>query len=273
MVQFVPQAFGAWYDFAKGLGFTDLLSAEDGFRTSLVTGEPWANMNKCGVYFWIADDGETYVGETVNARSRLITHFRRHPDIRLAGFQLVPREMRKAREKELIKLVEASVFPTRNIKLAFNTRTFVPFDQFISPSELSTFLHSEVIDDDPDQWQDLPLLIQKQAGRFQQLNDIPDKDEILEALVIYLWCVLPRPRLLENHFWSVTLFPGSHILRVNAGQQEIFTIRRAEDGALWARMLTLRPFGTRPEGPMYSRYRNGVLMPLGSCPLGSSLSG
>jgi hypothetical protein len=85
----LPQ-FTRWADEAEKLGFTDYLSAEDGFRTCLNTNLGWRNGKACGVYFWIAEDGETYVGETLNARSRLMQHLRNHPDLRYACFQTVP---------------------------------------------------------------------------------------------------------------------------------------------------------------------------------------
>ncbi len=144
-----------------------------------------------------------------------------------------------------------SKFPTRNIKHAFSTRTFVPFDQFITPAERDAFLASEIIEEDGDVWQHLPISEQKQARRYQKFAKLSDKNLILEGLLFFIWSVIPRPRLLENRFWSVSLFPGAHILRVNAGQQEIFTIVRAEAGELIVRMLTLRPFGPEPDGPHY----------------------
>ncbi len=246
----IPDAFLPWHELATELGFVDFLSAEDGFRSSLSSGDRWRGSKECGVYFWIAEDGETYVGETLSARDRLLEHWRNHPDLRFACFQSVAPNERKAREEELIRRV-GSKFPTRNIKHAFNTRAFVPFDQFISPPERDAFLVSEIIEEDGDVWQHLPISEQKQARRYQKFAKLPNKDLVLEGLLFFVWSVIPRPRLLENRFWSVSLFPGSNILRVNAGQQEIFTVSRADAGDLIVRALTLRPSGPDPDGPYY----------------------
>lgn len=145
----IPDAFRRWHELATELGFVDFLSAEDGFRTSLFTADRWRGAKECGIYFWIAEDGETYVGETLSARNRLLEHWKNHPDLRFACFQPVAPDARKAREEDLIRRV-GSKFPTRNIKHAISTRAFVPFDQFISPADRDAFLVSEVIEDDGD---------------------------------------------------------------------------------------------------------------------------
>lgn len=245
----LPSKYREWADSAAELGFTDFLSAEDGFRTCLRTGRGWQNAKACGVYFWIAEDGETYVGETVKARSRLLQHLRTHPDLRYACFQAVPSDLRKVREADLIERVN-KLFPTRNIKRAVKSEEHVPFDDFISSVECEAHLRGEWLEDDGN-WRELPLLAQKQARRFAKVAGLPDADVIFGALFLYMWSVLPRPKVTEGRFWSVSLFVGPHILRVNAGQQEIFTIARGEDGYLYARPLALKAFAPDAVEPMY----------------------
>ena len=55
-----------WRADVLALGFTDIVSPEDGFRTS--GGASWENTNASGVYCWIAENGEAYVGQAVAAR-------------------------------------------------------------------------------------------------------------------------------------------------------------------------------------------------------------
>jgi hypothetical protein len=160
-----------------------------------------------------------------------------------------PRGQRKAREFDLIERVE-KIFPTRNIKGAIKSEAHVPFDDFISVKEREAHLRGEWLEDDGD-WRELPLLTQKQARRFARVLALSDADRIIGALFLYIWSVLPRPKVTEGRFWSVSLFVGSHILRVNAGQQEIFTIFREDDGHLYARALTLKPLDSDSEGPLY----------------------
>ena len=230
------------------LGFVDFLSAEDGFRTCLASGRSWKNSGSCGVYFWIAQDGETYVGETLSARGRLLEHLRNHPDLSYACFQPVPPEYRKGREAELIEQVNA-VFPTRNIKLAVRSDAHVPFDDFVSAIQLAAHLSGHDVEEE-EEWRELPVLTQKHARKFDRFLQHNLAQQALQALFIYVWSVIPKPRCTESRFWSVSLFVGPHLLRVNAGHQEIFTLTAVEDGTLYARLLTMVAF-EGSEGPKY----------------------
>ena len=70
----------------------------------------------------------------------------------------------------------------------------------------------------------------------------------------YLEKCIPVLASTENRFWSVTLFPQTGtFLRINAGQQEVFTVIDGDGRAILARPLALesmlyRSFG----GPLYS---------------------
>jgi len=160
----IPDAYRPWAKVAADLGFTDFVSAEDGFRTELKSNAPWVNGAACGIYFWVAQDGETYVGKTVNARARLREHWRNHPDLAYASFQAVPASMLGEREKTLISEVEAR-FSTRNIKHALKTQTHVPFDDFVNEFDQAEFLKGNIDLNDPE-WRELPLLVQKQAKKY-----------------------------------------------------------------------------------------------------------
>lgn len=245
----LPAPFQEWASMAAELGFVDFLSAEDGFRTCFDSGRAWRNHKACGVYFWIAEDGETYVGETVNARGRLLEHARNHLDLRYACFQPIPLEQRKLREAELIEHVNR-VYPTRNIKRAVSSAAHVPFDQFVSSAQREAHLQGELIEDEG-AWRDLPLLTQKHARQFARFRALADADQILGAVFFYVWSVMPRPLATEGRFWSVSLFVGPHLLRINAGQQEVFTVSRGEDRELGARVLAPRPLTLDAEGPVY----------------------
>lgn len=160
----IPDAFSRWTCFAIELGFTDFVSSEDGFRTDLKSNAAWANHGACGIYFWVAQDGETYVGKTINARSRLREHWRNHPDLSYACFKQVPEKHLDEIEVALIEKIGAE-FRTRNIKHALETKTHVPFDQFVSETARAAFLHGDGNLPDLD-WRELPLLEQKQSKKF-----------------------------------------------------------------------------------------------------------
>ncbi len=249
LVGMLPQRVRHWAAIAGELGFDDFTSAEDGFRTILKSGEPWRPDPACGIYFWIANDGETYVGKSVNVPSRLRQHSRDHQDLSFASFRPVPRAQLAARETELIQRVCRTKLRTRNIKEALQTQAAVPFDRLVSEVDRNAFLSGRDLADVS--WRELALLEQKHARRFDRLTQETDFHQILRALGLFIERVIPRPAATEARFWSVSLFVQCHILRVNAGQQEVFTIQRASDARLYTRPLSTTPFGPESNGPMY----------------------
>jgi hypothetical protein len=85
----LPEAYREWGQIAADFGFVDFMSAENRFETCLASGRAWPQTSACGLYFWVAENGECYVGQTVNSRARLMEHARQHPDLRYACFQPV----------------------------------------------------------------------------------------------------------------------------------------------------------------------------------------
>lgn len=258
----IADQYREWAKCADRLGFTDFVSAEDGFRTELFSEAPWTNGAACGVYFWVAQDGETYVGQTVNARARLREHWRNHPDLAYASFQAVPDSLLNEREQSLIAKVCAE-FPTRNIKHAIATESHVPFDNFVSQAESAAFVGGSL--ELPDlNWRELPLLEQKQAKKYERLERSQHSEAALKAFAIFASRVLPRAAATEARFWSVSLFVQCHLLRVNAGQQEVFTVQEGNDGNLYARVFSGLKLGTNSEGPMYQTQSYEALFPVES---------
>ena len=74
-------------------------------------------------------------------------------------------------------------------------------------------------------------MTQVQAKRFERFLRAPGADEALAALQMFVERAIPKPAATEVGFWSVTLFPSSGFVRLNAGQQEVFTYRIAAEGA------------------------------------------
>ena len=55
--------FALWEKLSRDNGFVETLTPEDGFRFCFGTQRAWADKVKSGIYFWIAEDGEGYVGQ------------------------------------------------------------------------------------------------------------------------------------------------------------------------------------------------------------------
>jgi hypothetical protein len=77
----------------------------------------------------------------------------------------------------------------------------------------------------------------------------------VDALRVFISNCIPNPASTENRFWSVTLYPQQGtLLRVNSGQQEVFTVFDADgDGYLVARPLASKWLNVKEflEGPHY----------------------
>ena len=209
-----------WAELASSWGFSDFLSPEDGFRTCLQSSQRWRNHDQPGIYFWLAEDGEAYVGQSINPRSRLREHWRNHRDIVRACFLPCPATELDAIEARLIKQAGRH-FDLRNIKLAVATSREVPFDKLISEDERERFLAGDDLHDLP--WRTFELLTQVQKKRYEKFLASSGGHEALRALQTFVSRVIPKPAATEVGFWSVTLFPQSPSLRLNAGQQEVFT--------------------------------------------------
>ena len=123
-----------WSDLAARSGFVDFLSPEDGFKTCVRTGQLWSNKDRPGIYFWLAEDGEAYIGQSVTPRSGLRQHVRDHGDLVRACFMPCPESDLNRVEEELINRLGGH-FPLRNIKLAVATSREVPFDELVDATE------------------------------------------------------------------------------------------------------------------------------------------
>ena len=150
-------------------------------------------------------------------------------------------------ERNLIQSSEKR-FGTRNIKFAADTTVRVPLDDLVSQDERDAILRGDTIPDS-NEWRDLPALAEKQANKFRRAAQIERFAEVLIAVRQYLHVAIPKPAATEVRFWSITLFDDATI-RVNVGQQEVFTVDEFE-GQLLARVLTSVPRLGVVGGPIY----------------------
>jgi hypothetical protein len=209
-----------WAELGRKMGFTDFMSPEDAFRTCLATARPWRNRYAPGIYFWHAEDGEAYVGQSINPQSRLREHWRTHRDIVRACFLACSRGELNHREAQLIEEAGRH-FNLRNVKLAVTTAREVPFDKAVGDQDREAFVEGETLQDVP--WRTFPLLEQLQRRRFEKFLQSEGSAVALATLQTFVSRVIPRPAATEVGFWSATIFPNRGFLRLNAGQQEIFT--------------------------------------------------
>ena len=248
-IKFVRSDFQNWIEHASNLGFTDFVSPEDDFATELSSHTVWANASSCGVYAWVTENKQAYVGQAVNVHNRLRQHWKNYRDLAYAAFQVVPKAELDVVEIQLINEMQ-SHYPILNIKFATSSAKLVPFDQVVNPSMTEEFLLGETIPKSQD-WQKWPLLENKQQRKFESFKNIKIYSLALSALQIFIERCIPNAPATEVKFWSVTLlYPSDLVFRVNVGQQEVFTLW--EDGnEVFARILARKQLSDDWDGPKY----------------------
>lgn len=216
-----------WSELASLWGFVDFLSPEDSFKGCLKSKGPWANKNQPGIYFWLAEDGEAYVGQSISPQSRLRQHWRDYRDIARACFLPCPAADLDRVEQKFIR--EAGKhFALRNIKHSVATAREVPFDRLVNADERARFLAGGDINDAP--WRPFDILTRIQQRKYTKYLALPGGTRALAAVRTFISRAIPKPAATEVGFWSVTLFPSTGFIRVNAGQQEVITCQITADG-------------------------------------------
>lgn len=242
----MPASLHKHAEFALRQAFTNLIDVANEKSLCLLAGRRF-NPKRGGVYFWITESGQAYVGKAKSFHSRLTQHLNNHPDIRWAFFKYVREEHRDAVERETISLADKH-FPTRNIKHAEATVLHRPFDDLVPADERRQFLNGEELS--LGQWMPMPRQHLKQQSNWRIYSASPEAEIAAVALKLFVERAIPKAAITEAAFWSVTARPSGHLLRVNVGQQEVFTV--GEYGAgLSARILTSEPQEIFPGPPLY----------------------
>lgn len=246
--EFVRANFRNWAEFVENLGFTDMISPEDSFATDLRNGQAWAGSKGSGIYTWITEGGEAYVGQAVSVRNRLKQHWKNYRDMAFAAFKPVKIDDLAAEEQKMISAVEAR-FPVLNIAFAKSSTALVPFDRVMDAEQIERFLNGGATGE-RNIWQQWPLLHRKQARRFADFESDELFSQSIEALRIFINGCIPFPAATEVRFWSVTVLNDSpHVFRVNAGQQEVFTLWVEDE--LLVRVVAYEPLSEEYNGPYY----------------------
>jgi hypothetical protein len=239
--------FAKHAEFAFSHGFTHLFRSDDGFTNCLLTGRRW-KPRRGGVYFWIATNRQVYVGKAASFHGRLRSHLQRHRDVKYAFFKPVAKTARDDVEKWLIRAADGK-FAVRNIKHAAYGVMRVPFDEVVPQEERLFFLENGHLPSCVER-SELSEFYRRQLDAFQRFSKESDFNATCMALQEFISRAIPRPLETEAIFWSVTLNPAGHLLRVNVGQQEVFTITRIRK-KLWARIFTAERKSLFSEGPIY----------------------
>lgn len=234
----IEEVFADWFAHARELGFNEFRVPDRQFRSCALSGGVLDEPPAVGLYYYVAQDGEVYAGQTTQGRKRFLQHLKKRGDLACVAMKPAPRDRLKRLEADLIAAAQTR-FPTRcrNIMGALNTSSEVPFDAIVSAAERLAFLSSSARLVHAE-WRGLPLLEQKNNYRAAKLLRREDAGELLRALAIFIDRCIPKVAATEARFWSVTVLDGRDLLlRVNVGHQEVFTLEEGGSGKLIARLF------------------------------------
>lgn len=229
-----------WALAATRLGMTNFALAEDGFSETLCENRPPEPFEKrlSAIYFWRAENGEAYIGKAVDVQSRLRQHYKNHRDLVCAAFIPVAPEALDREERRLVTLAETE-FRMRNVKLVKDSVSFRPLDEFLSVEQQSAFVETG----NPHAWlggdrREFPMLESRSRVKLSKFREDAELCSDLQVVVSeFVQAAIPMPNGTENRFWSVTyLGYDNALLRINAGQQEVFTVVEDDDG-FWFRLV------------------------------------
>ncbi|WP_186629415.1 GIY-YIG nuclease family protein [Rhodococcus sp. BP22] len=186
----------------------------------------------CGLYLLEFDDGQFYIGISVDIRARLRQHRVNHNDIatfRVRAFDTSSIELRRV-ERKLVHSAETAGFVLRNREHAAVIVGESSLDAIITPAEQDSWSRNPSLINRTDGWVGVEYLesqLAAHAGSYKRLQTHPRYVEIVRSLGAYLDACVPFPARSEGTFWTVSCFPGSSktlLLRVSMGMLETFYV-------------------------------------------------
>ena len=186
---------------------------------------------RCGIYVLHFEDGEFYVGQSIDVVKRHAQHVKTYDDISRFSFMRVSRANLNAEEIRTVRALEALGEHLRNIQIVDFSYGDTDLESLISREDLAWWL--EDVDNGLiyDDWLD----DERQRRRYQRRAfDLLDRPQAGEAIVIgnrFVQATIPAPYLTERTFWACTLQEQTGWLyyRINVGGQTIFQVGQDDD--------------------------------------------
>lgn len=214
-----------------GLVFREVQVTEAGSLALLFEGIA----ERCGIYWIDFDDGASYVGQSVTARSRLATHRRRWSDAGTVRFAECGRDELDRREQQVISWVEKQR-PLRNKILTQRPGGDVDLFVEITPGATLTLPWERARRNEStpaaEGWAAPPKVpTAKQTTQFSELKNRADYPHIVRSIGALLSACVPSPRATEEVLWTVSAVPATSVSRdqrrlvtLNVGRLEVLRI-------------------------------------------------
>jgi hypothetical protein len=198
---------------------------------------------RCGIYVLHFDDGEYYVGQSIDVVKRHSQHAKTYDDIARLSFMPAKREDLNVEEVRVVKVVEALGEHLRNIQIVEFSYGDTDLEGLISREDLTWWLQDINNVLTSNDWIDDA----RQRRRYhRRASDLLDRPRATEAVVLgnmFIQATIPAPYLTERTFWACTLQEQTGWLyyRINVGGQTTFQVWRNLDGTLLYGVFLPRP--------------------------------
>jgi hypothetical protein len=184
--------------------------------------------NRCGIYILHFENGQYYVGLTVDVVRRYAEHRITHSDIEYISFKEVPENRLAEVEKETVYKLENLNKNLRNINIVSIIAGDTDFDLIVSKEEQEYWLKNGPTPESVNTERfDYPDLRKKYSKNFQKLKKYKDYKDIIAILHDYVIETIPFPKKTEYSFWSLSCLPSTGkktLFRVNIFWQETFVL-------------------------------------------------
>jgi hypothetical protein len=166
---------------------------------------------RCGIYVLGFDDGEQYVGQSVDVVSRFASHRRRWADIATLDWHSCNQAALNEREQGVIAGRLAADSKLRNIKYAQGPLGASPLDSTVAPDEQLAWINGK----DPFEGRDAARQIDeaqrlKKQPSFEKLQKDPFFLYTVLAVNWFVGLTIPKPTATERRFWVLTAMPATN---------------------------------------------------------------
>ncbi|WP_270407498.1 GIY-YIG nuclease family protein [Brachybacterium paraconglomeratum] len=182
----------------------------------------------CGIYTLEFDDGERYVGQTIDLVSRLSSHRRRWNDIIAVSFVECGAEELNDLERAMISDAERQ-HVVRNRAFTKMPGGSSELDFVVDVQQQAEWLEGVQPAYPLDERTRAAERRKRTRKKFVELSKHPDYPYALDDLTAYVNAVIPWPSVTGGLYWGVSAVPGTgrtadrrRLLTVNAHKVELF---------------------------------------------------
>lgn len=194
---------------------------------------------RSGLYLLDFEGGELYAGLTTDVVKRLGQHRKAHGDIIGLRFAPCPEVEQAGTERRLIGTLEGAGFALRNVALMSVVTGERDIDALIPPEEQDDWMDGLELIDATERVDDSALRA-RHRRRFERFEAMGESDEAVKLLRLYVMRALPKPRLTELSFWSLSCLPSGGgggdftlLARISLNMMEVMTLLCDSEG-IWA---------------------------------------